>query len=253
MNPRTHKTRFVILAVSILLVAKIVSADPIPFHKTLENAIQSDGKKRPVVVVFGAPWCGWCRKMDVDTFTDSRVEAISKKYLWVKVDIDEDKETAARFGVHGVPQTFVLNDQGSVLGSRGGYIPPQKMVNFITESLDNPHPSVLLPDLLKRYAVATTEEEIRDTTFKLVEQLARSDRVGREVILAAMKTKGASSWPVLLELMADERLSIRAAAVGSLKHMSKADIVFHPFAKHDLRQQQIAVWQQWLDNVVSVK
>ena len=46
--------------------------------------------------------------------------------------------------------------------------------------------------------------------------------------------------------MADDRLAVRAAAAGALKHASKAELPFHPFADSPIRQQQIAGWQKWL-------
>lgn len=186
--------------------------------------------------------------MEADTFTDARVVKLAKKYVWVKVDIDAEKEVAARFGVQGVPHTFVLNAEGWVLGSRGGYVSAEKFVQFLSEAEKNPNPIVLLPDLLKRYVAAKSAEEIREATSRLVEQLARPDRVGREVVLEVMESKGASSWPVLVELLGDERLATRAAAGGALKQLSRAGLPFEPFATSDLRRKQIARWRAWLDD-----
>lgn len=247
MKAIVAKIGAVLLAVAAIATARL-SADTIKFQRSLEDAQQSAKSKRPIVILFEAPWCGWCRKMATDTLTDSSVQAASGKFLWVKIDVDKEPELAARFGVEGVPVTVVLDSEGRLLGSRGGFIAPEKFVEFLTTSLANPHPEELVSDQLARFAKAATAQDERELATRLVEQLARPSRQDRREILAAFKEKGPSSWPVLLALMGDSRLSIRAAAAGTLKHVSTADLPFHPFAEPALRQQQVAVWQKWLDS-----
>ncbi|XXY49391.1 thioredoxin [Sorangium sp. So ce269] len=75
---------------------------------TFDEAIKSSGE--PVLVDFGATWCGPCRQLA------PIVEGIAKDYQGkVKVfaiDIDNAPETARKFGVRSVP-TLILFKGGA--------------------------------------------------------------------------------------------------------------------------------------------
>jgi thiol-disulfide isomerase/thioredoxin len=243
-------------AVGWLLLASICTAGrlagaaaparSIEFHRSIEEAKKAAKVERPTVILFGASWCTWCRKMETDTLTDPKVTKTADRFLWVKIDVDQDQELAVRYGVEGVPVAVVIDGKGRVLGTHSGFLSPDKFLAFLSQSLANPHPEELLPDLLNRFLQSHEAADVRETTKELVGELARPARVDRDEILAAVQKKGPSVWPLLLGLMADERLAIRAAAAGALKHASKGELPFHPFAEIPVRQQQIAGWQKWL-------
>ncbi|WP_437931812.1 thioredoxin [Sorangium sp. So ce291] len=73
---------------------------------TFDEAIKSSGE--PVLVDFGATWCGPCRQLA------PIVEGIAKDYQGkVKVfavDIDNAPKTAQKFGVRSVPTLILFKD-----------------------------------------------------------------------------------------------------------------------------------------------
>ena len=236
----------VLLTASIAAGAAPARPRAIDFHHTIDEARHATKVEQPVVLVFGAVWCTWCHKLETDTLTDPKVATVAGQFLWVKIDVDHDHELAARYGVEGVPVTVVLDKQGLVLGKAAGYMPPAKFVDFLTTSLANPHPDELLPDLLERFAKSKTPADERVATERLIGQLAKPDRLSRDEILAALRKKGAAVWPLILAYMADQRLAVRGAAAGALKHVTKADLPFQPFADPPVRQQQLDGWRKWL-------
>jgi len=216
----------------------------VDFHESIEAARASDAE-RPIVVSFGAAWCGWCRKMEAVTFQSPEVAEIADTFLWVKVDVDEEKELAARFRAHGLPHTVVLDAKGRMIGAAGGYLPPDRFVQFLTKSLTNPLPGVQqIDDLLEKLEESESDDETRQIVTDLVALVARPNREGRAEVLSAFKLRKAAVHTALLDLMADERLAIRAAAGQSLKHCLGSGMTFDPFADQATREAQLAAWRK---------
>lgn len=186
--------------------------------------------------------------MKVNTFNDERVRAVEKKFLWVEVDVDEQKELAGRFQVFGVPHTIVLDSTGKLLAARGGYIPADAFIEFLDAALTGPAPQVDdLNDLLVSMQEMPPGGELDQTVTELVERLARPERSERQRILAALLERGPDVWSRLWEQTGDERLAVRAAAAVALNHSTKANLPFHPFAAAGVRDDQRSAWNTWID------
>lgn len=75
------------------------------------------GSSVPVVLEFGAAWCGPCRRLE------PRLEELALRHpqrlLVARVDIDASPYLAYRFGIDAVP-TIVLFDGGKVVGRLSG-------------------------------------------------------------------------------------------------------------------------------------
>lgn len=85
---------------------------------------QAKQSSRLVMVDFYTDWCGWCKKLDKDTYTDKQVLQVSGKIVAVKLDAERGGKAAAqKYGVQGFPTILFLGKDGEVFGKIVGYLP----------------------------------------------------------------------------------------------------------------------------------
>jgi len=101
-----------------------------------QDALAKSGEHgMPVLVLFKADWCGWCKKMESETLTDAKVKVAMKHYIMVYVDTDKDRRTASKFSVRGLPSYVITNNKEANLKSGSGY----KDADDFAQWLDNPN------------------------------------------------------------------------------------------------------------------
>jgi thioredoxin 1 len=104
---------------------------------TFEDEVLNAG--RPVVVDFWAPWCGPCKA--VEPILADLTEATAGRVEFAKLNIDENYETAARYGVLSIP-TAILFEGGeareSVVGARSRLHYEQAWAAWLGPTLPTP-------------------------------------------------------------------------------------------------------------------
>lgn len=82
----------------------------------------------PVIVDFWAPWCGPC-KMIAPVLEDVAAEYAGKVKV-VKLNVDENTETAPKYNVRGIP-TLLIVKGGEVVATKVGAVSKSQLVEFV--------------------------------------------------------------------------------------------------------------------------
>lgn len=87
---------------------------------------------QPVLVDFGAVWCGPCKMLD--PIVEELAEEWSSKVKVVHIDVDHNPDLAMQFNVMGVP-TLMLFKEGTPLERMSGYKPKNKITSIFEPHL----------------------------------------------------------------------------------------------------------------------
>jgi thioredoxin-related protein len=91
---------------------------------------------RWMLLSFHTPGCGWCKKLDAETFTDPRVVDLSHRFVCVRLESDVDSALAERYWAHEFPMTLVTDENGKELARIPGYVPPEQFGPALQSLLD---------------------------------------------------------------------------------------------------------------------
>ncbi|PPA71580.1 thioredoxin [Jeotgalibacillus proteolyticus] len=83
-----------------------------------------------VLADFWAPWCGPC-KMIAPVLEELDAD-MGEKVKIVKLDVDENQETASKFGVMSIPTLVVLKD-GEVVDKVVGFQPKEALEELLNK------------------------------------------------------------------------------------------------------------------------
>lgn len=87
---------------------------------------------RPMIVYFTADYCGYCRKMERDTWSAPKVvRRMQDGFVALKVDAEKHPELVKRLGVEGLPATILFNSEGERVQTLSGYSRSGTVIEFL--------------------------------------------------------------------------------------------------------------------------
>ena len=103
-------------------------------HKVTDASFEADviNSKTPVVVDFWAEWCGPCKM--IGPSLEEIAKELGPKAKIVKINIDENNNTPAKYGVRGIPTLMVFKD-GKLSATKVGALPKSQLQSWIESSI----------------------------------------------------------------------------------------------------------------------
>ena len=96
---------------------RALSAAQVVTDATFEETVKNSGT--PILVDFWAPWCGPCRM--VAPIVEELAEEYDGKVEFVKLNTDDNPNTAITYGIRSIPTLLVFKDGkpvGQIIGFR---------------------------------------------------------------------------------------------------------------------------------------
>lgn len=87
---------------------------------------------KPVLVDFWAEWCGPCKMLA--PVLDEIAGSYGEKIKIVKLDVDSNPNTPAKYGVRGIP-TLIVFKNGNAEATKVGALTKSQLAEFVEEAL----------------------------------------------------------------------------------------------------------------------
>ncbi len=115
------------LLVASLTVSALASSNSIGWKKGYSAAMaESKSSGKLIMIDFYTDWCGWCKKLDADTYPAPAVVKASEQFIPIKLNAEKDAEgirLAKKFNVTGFPTVLFLDSNETAAYKIVGYQP----------------------------------------------------------------------------------------------------------------------------------
>ncbi len=151
-------------------------------------------ESRPLFLDFWADWCQPCRRLEITTFADPAVAALTARMVALRVDADGElgEQLSLRFGVRMLPAMVFLNAQGEPEDALEGY---RDAAAFGAELQRILRGERTVTDLERRAADAPSEPLPRFELLELLDRVGAEDRAAAQADELRQRFASAAALP----------------------------------------------------------
>ncbi|MCO5260987.1 MAG: thioredoxin family protein [Crocinitomicaceae bacterium] len=108
---------------------------------TYDEAIKLSAQTgKPIFIDCYTEWCGPCKMLSKNTFTDSNVgNFFNKNFINIKIEMEKDADgpnLARMFRVRAYPTMLYVNGKGELIKQSLGYVTPDQLLSVATQVIN---------------------------------------------------------------------------------------------------------------------
>ena len=118
-------------------------AEHLVWRTDLPSSLEMARRANKLVLIdIYTDWCGWCKRLERDTYTDPAVSQVMKnQFVLVKLDAEDGgpgEAFAKKYKVNGFPCIMALEPSGKVRLVNYGYLKPPEFMEVLNKMLQPP-------------------------------------------------------------------------------------------------------------------
>lgn len=136
------------LTIAALLVSAAPAAEVEGFESTWSQAVaKAKEQNKPIYLHFTTEWCGWCRKIEKDTYKSETGQKALESFVAASLDCTVPRgqqptgekktniELMRKWGGRGYPYLVMVTPDGQVLNTVSGYVKPEQFKKETDQAL----------------------------------------------------------------------------------------------------------------------
>lgn len=194
-----------IILIVILLISNFYAKAQVKWNYDDKIALMLARQENKFIVVdFWATWCIPCQKMNSRLWENEKMNKYRDKFIFLKVNIDTNKNFASRFNANIIPRIIVIDASYHKLCDKKGFKNPETYFNLLDNIPTAPNElTLLLTDLSgsinkKIQSLYNLGKLYQEIAHKTKHQLIQSDifKLSSSIFDKVISTNLSREWSV---------------------------------------------------------
>jgi thioredoxin-related protein len=125
--------RLIAVTIVVFLTLAAGAFAAVDWERNYDAGLEKAKKDKKLMMVdIYTDWCGWCKKLDRDTYSDADVgNKVTKDFVAVKLNPEKSPQGARlsrQFGTTGFPHIVFVDATGAKVSEINGYLAPKEFL-----------------------------------------------------------------------------------------------------------------------------